>query len=106
MTFDGTRAFIVGDYVTPKTGEYAGQLGPWTKLVSAVGIEPRSTLMKTIFVVLGVAWLAFIVCYALGYKWAWWAMLLAAIGTLWYLPVGTIASLIIIILILIQTFRS
>jgi hypothetical protein len=106
MTFDGTRAFVVGDYVTPKTGEYAGQLGPWTKLVSAVGIEPRSTLMKTIFVAYGVAWLALIVCYALGYKWASWAMLLAAIGTLWYLPIGTIASLIIIILLLIQTFRS
>jgi hypothetical protein len=28
MTFDGARALIVGDYVTPSSGEYAGQLGP------------------------------------------------------------------------------
>ena len=49
MTFDGLRALVVGDYVTPKTGEWAGQLGPWSRLVSAVGIEPRSTLMKCIF---------------------------------------------------------
>jgi hypothetical protein len=28
MLFDGTRALIVGDYVTPKTGKYAGRLGP------------------------------------------------------------------------------
>jgi hypothetical protein len=106
MTFDGTRAFVVGDYVTPTTGEYAGQLGPWTKLVSAVGIEPRSSLMKAIFVVYGVAWLVFIVCYALGYEWAWWAMLLAATGTLWYLWIGTAASLIIIALLLISAILN
>ena len=33
MTFDGARALIVDDYVTPKAGGYVGQLGPWTKLV-------------------------------------------------------------------------
>jgi hypothetical protein len=43
--YDGSRALIVGDYVTPKSGAYAGQLGPWAKLVAAVGIEPRSTVM-------------------------------------------------------------
>jgi len=36
MTFDGARAFIVGEYVTLSSGEYAGQLGPWAKLVEAV----------------------------------------------------------------------
>ena len=48
MLFDGTRALIVGDYVTPASGEYAGQLGPWSNLVKADGIEPLSTLMKLI----------------------------------------------------------
>lgn len=101
MTFDGTRAFVVGDYVTPKTGEYAGQLGPWTKIVAVVGIEPRSSLMKAIFIIYGIAWLAMIVCHALGYRWAWWAMLFAAIGALWYLWIGTVANVIIIVLLLI-----
>jgi hypothetical protein len=41
MLFDGTRALILGDYVTPKSGEYAGRLGPWSILVKAIGIEPR-----------------------------------------------------------------
>jgi hypothetical protein len=35
MTFDGARAFFVGDYVTPSSGEYAGQLGPWADVVSS-----------------------------------------------------------------------
>lgn len=46
MAFDGTRALIVGDYVTPKTGAYAGQLGPWANVVQRLGIHPRSTSMK------------------------------------------------------------
>lgn len=46
MAFDGMRALLVGDYVTPRSGPYAGQLGPWARLVSAVGIEPRSTLRR------------------------------------------------------------
>jgi hypothetical protein len=43
MVFDGARALVVGDYVTPSSGEYAGKLGPWAGLASALGVEPRST---------------------------------------------------------------
>ncbi len=75
MLFDGTRALFIGDYVTPKTGEYAGQLGPWSNLVRAISIEPRSTLMKLIFVVYGFAALVIAICYALGLPWARWAMM-------------------------------
>ena len=45
---------MVGDYVRPQSGEYAGQLGPWTKVVEAAGIEPESPVMKGIFVTQGV----------------------------------------------------
>ena len=94
MIFDGTRALTVGDYVTPSTGAHAGQLGPWNYVVSAVGIPPRSTAMKLIFVVYGVSW----VIIALGLEfqsgWALLAMPIAAIATLWYLPVGTIFSIV------------
>lgn len=50
LAFDGTRAFVVGDYVTPGSGPHAGRLGPWSSVVSTVGIEPRSDLMKAIHV--------------------------------------------------------
>ncbi len=101
MAFDGTRALIVGDYVTPSSGTYAGQLGPWTKFVSAVGIEPRSILMKCVFVVYGVAWLIIIGGYTMKAPWAWRAMLVAAICSIWYLWIGTVTSVIVIILLLI-----
>ena len=94
MTFDGTRALTVGDYVTPSSGSHAGQLGPWNYVVSAVGIPPRSTAMKLIFVVYGVSWLLISLGLAYRSAWAWRAMLIAAIATLWYLPVGTIFGII------------
>ena len=97
MLFDGTRALIVGDYVTPTTGEYAGQLGPWSNLVKAVGIEPRSTLMKLIFVVHGIAGLAIAVCFIVGFSWARWAMIAICILGLWFLPIGTATNLIALI---------
>ena len=94
MTFDGTRALVVGDYVTPKSGRYAGQLGPWARGVSAIGIEPRSTFMKSVFVVYGATWLVIIGCYIIRRRTASGPMLFAAAGSLWYYPVGTAASLI------------
>jgi hypothetical protein len=89
MLFDGARALIAGDYVTPTTGQYVGQLGPWSNLVEAIGIEPRSTLMKSIFVVYGLAW-------------ARGAMIIVCILGLWFLPIGTVTNLISLILLLIR----
>ena len=94
MTFDGTRALTVGDYVTPSSGAHAGQLGPWGHVVRAVGIPPRSTAMKMIFVVYGLSWLIIALGLALRSGWALLAMLIAALATLWYLPVGTIFGIV------------
>src|SRR5574338_1725756 len=77
MVFDGARALILGDYVTPQTGEFAGQLGPWANLVQAIGIEPRSVWMKLIFIVQGVGTLTIAVSYILKKPWAWTALLAA-----------------------------
>jgi hypothetical protein len=94
MTFDGTRALTVGDYVTLSSGAHAGQLGPWNYVVRAVGIPPRSTAMKLIFVIYGLSWLLIALGLAYHSAWALRAMLIAAIATLWYLPVGTIFGIV------------
>jgi hypothetical protein len=88
MTFDGMHALVVGDYVTPPSGPRAGELGPWSGIVSAIGIPPRSTAMKLIFVVYGSSWLSVALAWAVGARRARGAMLAAALATLWYLPVG------------------
>lgn len=105
FAFDGTRALVVGDYVTPTSGRYAGQLGPWATVVEKAGVPPRSTLMKSIFAVYGFAWLALTAGYAAGLPRTGWAMLAAAAGALWYLPFGTLCSLLQVVLLLFPAAR-
>jgi hypothetical protein len=81
-------------------------LGPWSKLVAAVGIEPRSTLMKSIFAAYGFVWLAVIVCFALYMPWARTAMIVCAVGSLWYLPFGTLLGIVQIVLLLVSRMRG
>src|SRR5215475_12106885 len=72
LSFDGGRALVVGDYVTPASGPRAGQLGQWSRVVSAVGLEPRGRFMKCVHLLLGIAWLAaflfFVVYPASGWR--------------------------------------
>jgi hypothetical protein len=87
MVFDGTRALIVGDYVTVD-----GRLGPWAGLVSAVGVDPRGTPMKVFFVAYGTAWLVGVAGYLGGRRWGRPAVAAGAAGSLWYLGAGTVSS--------------
>ena len=106
LVFDGSRALIVGDYVTPSSGQYAGQLGPWATVVSAAGIEPRSTLMKSVHLGLGALWIVMTGGFMLRMPWAWPGMLVCAVLTLWYLPFGTLFSVIEIVLLLMPSIRG
>jgi hypothetical protein len=106
MLFDGSRALIVGDYVTEPTGEYAGQLGPWANLLQGFGIEPRSTLMKSIIVLYGLLALATLWCYWAGYPWAGSALMIVCFLGLWYLPFGTVANLIVLFLMMMAKRRQ
>ena len=102
MLFDGGRALIKGDYIRPTSGEYAGQLGPWSKLVKKIGIDPESTTMKIIFVAWGIFGLLVTVCYVMKLEWAANGLLIINILSLWYLVPGTISSALQIILLLIR----
>lgn len=101
LTFDGMRALVTGDYTTAKSGPHAGQLGPWSKVISTLGIDPRSGLIKGLHVGLGVVWLLSLIAFALNPSLGWWALLLCSIFTLWYLPVGTLLSVIELCLLLL-----
>lgn len=100
MAVDGIRALTVGDYFTPSSGDHAGQLGPWASVVESVGLDPRSPAMKGAFVVYGATWLTVIGAFAGGQTWAWWAMLVLAVGSSWYLVPGTVISVVVVLLVL------
>ena len=106
LTFDGGRALLVGDYVTPTSGPRAGQLGQWSRVVSAVGFEPRSAFIKSLHLFLGIAWLVALLVFALRPALGWRIVLCCAVASLWYLPIGTVVSIIVIGLVLALRIRG
>ena len=106
MAFDGGRALLTGDYVTPKSGRFAGMLGPWSGIVEAVGLDPRSALMKFVFLVYGVVYVGVTAAWVLGASRAWRAVVILAVLGLWYVPFGTLLNAAAIVLLLLPSLRS
>lgn len=104
MTFDGARALRTGDYTTLRSGPYAGQLGPWAAVVMRLGIEPRSTAMKILFVVSGIAWLAVAAGLAFSTAGIFQIAIALAIATLWYVPIGSAIALLVLVLVGAELF--
>lgn len=102
MVFDGSRALATGDYIRPKSGAHAGQLGPWAQVVEKVAINPESTTMKVIFVLWGFAGLYITLGFIQDKPWAWKAMLAVNIASLWYAVVGSMSSVLQIALLVIS----
>lgn len=100
LTFDGLRALVTGDYVSPKSGPHAGQLGPWAKVVLAIGIDPKSTALKIVHVLLGMGWLVSLAGFAMRAEWDRAALLACSVASLWYLPVGTLIGGVTLVLLL------
>lgn len=105
MAFDGGRALITGDYIRPTDGDYAGQLGPWTKIVTAIGIDPMSNLMKSIFLIIGIYGIIATLCFAFNLQAGWKLLLVFAILSLWNLMFGTVSSVLVIVLLVAWKWR-
>jgi hypothetical protein len=97
MLFDGLRALTVGDYVT-----VGGDLGPWADVVEAVGIDPRATGTKLFFVLYGGAWLGVVVAYVRDAPRSRAALAAFAAGSLWYLVLGTVSSVVQLVLLTVD----
>jgi hypothetical protein len=90
-------AFVQGAYMLADgvhrltSGAYFGNgVGPWAALIARTGIDPLSPAMATVFVVFGALWLAAAILLARGR--AGIGVIVLAVLTLWYLPVGTLFS--------------
>jgi hypothetical protein len=99
MLFDGARALMTGDYTTPRSGRYAGQLGLWAGIVLRIGIDPRSTAMKALFIGFGVAWLLVGAGLVFGTAGILQIAIVLAFATLWYVPIGSAIALLVLLLV-------
>ncbi len=98
MLLDGTHVLLKGKYIGPE------KPGPWSSLVTALGIDPFK--IGPLFLTLGIFWILFAVAQASGQGFAWWMGFLVAVATLWYIPVGTIVSIIVLSLLILIKMRG
>ncbi len=92
--FDGTNVLRKGKYFGPE------EPGPWAQVVSAAGVDPFR--MGVPFVILGVFWLAVVAGLLAGARWAVPAGMVAAAATVWYLPLGTVLSIVFVVLLFLR----
>ncbi len=92
MLADGIYVLLKGKYIGPE------KPGPWALLFQKLGIDVFK--LGPIFIVFGILWLILIYAIWTSQQWAFAYGVAISILTLWYLPFGTLISLVVLGLLL------
>ena len=87
MLADGIHVMVKGKYMGPP------KPGPWAYLFEKIGIDAFK--MGPVFICFGIVWLSFLAGFIYRLPWAFNAGMILAACTLWYLPAGTLLSLLV-----------
>ncbi|PID59787.1 MAG: hypothetical protein CR986_04375 [Ignavibacteriae bacterium] len=88
MLLDGIFVLLKGQYIGTE------QPGPWSLLFKKAGVNVFK--LGPLFIVFGILWLIWIYALWTNLQWVFTFGIAICILTLWYLPVGTLFSLIIL----------
>jgi len=97
MLLDGLFVIFNGTYIGPE------KPGPWANVFSMFNVDVFK--LGPLFVFYGLTWLVWVVALWTQQSWAYSLGVILSILTLWYLPVGTLFSLIILIVLLTTRVR-
>jgi len=102
---NGGFMLIDGIYVL-KNGKYIGPAkpGPWATIFQYFNIDVFK--LGPLFMLFGLGWLYFTTAYISNFDWAFTFGLIMCILTLWYLPVATVFSIIIFVLLIILRSKT
>jgi hypothetical protein len=93
MLLDGIVVLIKGKYIGPE------KPGPWANLLGSFHIDVFK--LGPLFIAFGVLWLLWLYAFLSGLQWSYSFGIIISILTLWYLPVGTVFSLVILFTLLL-----
>jgi len=91
MLIDGIYVMINGKYIGPE------KPGPWSNIFSKMNINVFK--LGPMFIVFGLLWFLFIYALQTSQSWTYWYGIILAFSTIWYLPIGTLISVGVIILL-------
>ncbi|MGZ8541636.1 MAG: hypothetical protein ACXWV6_13360 [Chitinophagaceae bacterium] len=92
MLLDGIFVMLKGKYIGPD------KPGPWADLFYKLNINVFK--LGPLFILFGITWIAFLIGLLTSQSWTYLLGLIISIMTLWYLPVGTLLSVIILVVLL------
>ena len=92
MLLDGIVVMTKGKYIGPE------KPGPWAELFSRLDINVFK--LGPVFIIFGLLWLTWLYGVWTSQNWSYSFGIIISIMTLWYLPVGTIFSIIILLTLL------
>ena len=87
MLIDGIYVLVRGKYIGPE------KPGPWASLLGLTGIDVFK--LGPAFVLFGAAWVVFALGLLTGSGWSKGFGLILSLLTLWYLPFGTLISIVV-----------
>ena len=89
MLLDGIFVMLKGKYIGPE------KPGPWANLFYKLNVDVFK--LGPVFIVFGLFWLIWLYGLWTNQNWVYTFGLVISILTLWYLPVGTFFSIIILL---------
>ena len=91
MLLDGIYVMLKGKYIGPE------KPGPWANLFYKLKIDVFA--LGPLFIDFGLVWLFWLYCLWTNQNWTYVFGIVISILTFWYLPVGTIFSVIILLIL-------
>ena len=92
MLLDGLFVLFKGKYIGP------AKPGPWANLFYKLNVDVLK--LGPLFIIFGLLWLVWLFALWTNQNWAYVFGLIISILTLWYLTVGTLFSVIILVVLL------
>lgn len=98
MIIDGLYVLIFDKFIC------AGWPGPWAGIVSAVGLDPLK--FGLVFVAFGIDWIAGGIGVIRDRRWGYYLTLIIAVLSLWYLTIGTLLAILVLVLVVVCLSRK
>ena len=92
MLIDGIYVMLKGKYIGPE------KPGPWADLFYKVNVDVFK--LGPLFIAFGLLWLVWLLSLWTNQSWSYLFGFIISILTLWYLPVGTLFSVVILLVLI------
>lgn len=97
MLIDGLYVMVKGKYIGPE------KPGPWAEIFYRLNVNVFK--LGPLFVAFGLLWLVWLYSLWTNQSWSYFFGIIISILTFWYLPVGTLFSVVILLVLILAKHK-